>query len=107
MVKKDDLIRRLREFVSAVSAKVGVKAVFLFGSRASGRPRKDSDVDLVIVSPSFRGKKFHQRASRLHDLWSIDLPVDFLCLTPEEFEEKKHWVSSVAGIASRTGIRIV
>ena len=106
MVKKTDLIFALEKFSSAVSKKIHLSALILFGSRAQGHPRKYSDVDLLVVSPDFRGKAFG-RTRKLYSLWKIDLPVDFICLTPEEFEEKRGSRLNVIGIAAGKGIRIV
>ena len=64
-----------------------------------------SDVDLILVSKKFRGKKFHSRFKGLWLKWDLGLPVDFLCYTPEEFEELKKEVSVVSE-AVRGGIEI-
>lgn len=85
---------------------MSLSSVILFGSRANGRPRKYSDVDLLIVSPQFSPDQF-ERTKGLYDYWKLDLPVGFICLTPAEFEARKNWVSSIQGIALRTGIRIL
>jgi hypothetical protein len=61
--------------------------MILFGSRARGTPHRYSDVDLIIVSPKFRRKNIVDRASPLYLEWEPDLPVDFLCYTPEEFDK--------------------
>jgi hypothetical protein len=33
--------------------------------------------------------------ARHADVWTMDYPVDFLCYTPEEFEEKRKEISIV------------
>jgi uncharacterized protein len=45
-----------REFVRRVSVAYSVKAAILFGSRARGTHRADSDVDLALVLRGSRGK---------------------------------------------------
>ena len=80
--------------------------MFLFGSYATGKTRKWSDVDLVIVSPKFRKKKSYQRARRLYDYWDLKYPVDFLCYTPEEFNKLKKQITIVKQ-AVETGIEII
>lgn len=79
--------------------------VILFGSAADGKMREDSDVDLVIVSKNFEGKKFHERPVELYLKWDLDVPVDFLCFTPKEFNEKKGGVNIVSH-ALKHGISI-
>jgi predicted nucleotidyltransferase/predicted transcriptional regulator len=49
-------VRAAREFVRRVSARYDVKAVLLFGSRARGTHRAESDVDLAVVLRASRGK---------------------------------------------------
>jgi predicted nucleotidyltransferase len=79
--------------------------MILFGSRAGGRPRPDSDVDLIVVGRRFQRKNPIDRAAPLHLEWDLKLPVDFLCYTPEEFEELSKRPSIVRE-ALRDGIRI-
>ena len=51
--------------------------IVLFGSYASGKPRPDSDVDLLVVMP-FEGSPFHQAAVILgHVVRTVGvLPMD-------------------------------
>ena len=65
--------------------------LILFGSRALGTATGESDVDVAIVSPSFRGKDLFERARMIRDadvraIRRFDLPFDILMFTPEEFE---------------------
>ena len=66
----------------------------LFGSRATNKFREESDVDLIIVG-EFKGKNNLKRAPPLYFQWHLDLPVDFLCYTPKEFNKLKKRVSIV------------
>ena len=78
--------------------------MIFFGSRVSGRPGQDSDIDLVIVSDYFEGKR-SKRALGFRSMWNLDYAVDFLCYTPEEFEKLSKQVSIVRE-AIETGIEI-
>jgi predicted nucleotidyltransferase len=49
-------VRAAREFVRRVSARYDVKTVLLFGSRARGTHRRESDVDLAVVLRGSLGK---------------------------------------------------
>lgn len=99
------LMRDLARFGRKVSRRFAIEKMILFGSRAGGRPRPDSDVDLIVVGRRFRRKNPIDRAGPLHLAWDLDLPVDFLCYTPEEFEELSKRPSIVRE-ALREGIRI-
>jgi hypothetical protein len=72
-------------FRRKVAKRYGIRRMILFGSRARGRTHQFSDVDLLLVGDKFRRKGAIERAVPLYLEWDIDLPVDFLCYTPEEF----------------------
>ena len=105
MGKKEIIIRKLKDFRNKLKENVDVKQIIFFGSRASGRSKKDSDIDLVIVSKDFEGKRFRYRPVELYEYWELDYPVDFLCYTPEEFNKLKNQVSIIKD-AVETGIII-
>jgi predicted nucleotidyltransferase len=65
--------------------------IVLFGSYASGKPRPDSDVDLLVVMP-FEGSPFHQAAVILgHVVRTVGvLPMDLLVRTAEQVQERLH-----------------
>ena len=105
MGKKEAIIKKLGQFEKNISNEFQVDYLLFFGSQARGDSHKDSDIDLVIVSPAFRKQKFFQRAVKLYDYWNLDYPVDFLCLTPEEFAKKKKEIGIIQE-AVREGIPI-
>ena len=95
MGKKEDLIKDLRRFKAFVNKDLAVEKVIFFGSRASGKPNKNSDVDLIIVSDRFTKMNPISRASKMYDYWEIGLPVDFLCYTKREFNQRKNRITIV------------
>ncbi len=95
MGKKEDIIIGLKKFKQHISAEITVDNFVFFGSRARGNFHKDSDIDLLIVSKDFKHIKFFKRAVKLYDHWKLDYPVDFLCLTPEEFKLKQKQVGII------------
>jgi hypothetical protein len=99
-----ELVKKLKEFKKRVEKRHDLKLIILFGSRARKKFRKDSDVDLIIVG-KFKGKNSLKRAPELYLEWDLDLPVDFLCYTPEEFNKLKNQVSIVKE-AVENGIEI-
>ena len=88
-----------------MSERIDITKIIFFGSMATGESHKDSDIDLIIVSQSFRKVSFWKRAIALYDYWDLDYPVDFLCLTPEEFEKRRKQVGIVSE-AVKGGIEI-
>ena len=81
----DGLILELRSFRRKVSKRYPIQRMVLFGSRARGEARRDSDVDLIVVSDAFRRKNAVDRAYLIRLEWDLDYAVDFLCYTPDEF----------------------
>lgn len=77
-------------FKRIISKKFRLEKMVLFGSRASGKSGKESDFDLILVSHAFRKLKWFERSPELLLEWHrrFDYPVDILCYTPEEFEER-------------------
>lgn len=57
--------------------------IILFGSFASGRVHRFSDVDLVAIKNT--DKRFYDRIGEVTALIPHNLPVDILVYTPEEF----------------------
>jgi len=79
--------------------------MYFFGSMASGKPRKYSDLDLIIVSPKFEKLNFFKRGAKMYNYWKLDHPVDFICYTPKEFNKLKKQITIVKE-AVETGIEI-
>ncbi|MFQ6129762.1 MAG: nucleotidyltransferase domain-containing protein [Candidatus Hadarchaeaceae archaeon] len=92
---KSDIMSTLKKFKGG-TLKYGVEKIILFGSQATGKAGKSSDVDLIIVSPE---RKKLELLSKLYHEWhlvqKIDYPVDFLCYTPEEFKALRNKISIV------------
>lgn len=101
-IGRGDLINEIRRFLS----RVGVSEAILYGSRARGDSLRDSDVDLMLISPRFEGTRPHRRLPALHEAWDPSLPfLEVLAYTPEEFEQARKCLG-IERIAHREGIRI-
>ena len=74
------------------------KRAYLFGSRAKGNARPDSDIDLIVVSPAFTGMPQWKRWEVLGDALSeVFEPIDVLAYSPEEFDARKDRKASFLG----------
>lgn len=92
---KKEIIGELRKFREDLDKDFPVQKIILFGSMASGKTHKDSDIDLIIVSNRFEKINSMKRASLMYNYWTLRLPVDFLCYTKKEFDERKKRVTIV------------
>ncbi len=63
--------------------------VLFFGSRVTGNATKDSDIDVIIISESFKEIPFVRRMEKILKLTRFPKHVDYLCYTPEEFMNVK------------------
>jgi predicted nucleotidyltransferase len=81
----------------AVQRLVGVAhsplKVILFGSRADGRARDDSDVDLLVVEEDIPDMPAEYRRLRAA-VGSIGAGVDLLLYPRQEFERRMSWTTS-------------
>ncbi len=91
------VINRARQFSLKLREKLGEVTVLLYGSYARGDFNLWSDVDLLIISPSFSGVPPLKRLDMVAD----DLPPKFeaRCFSPEEAirELRKPWWGKVLG----------
>lgn len=82
-----------------------VSAVYLFGSHARGQADKDSDIDIMVVSPIFDVN----RLDRAAELWKLTAEVD-LRIEPIPAGEKafqNDHVTPIYEIVRQEGIRVV
>jgi predicted nucleotidyltransferase len=81
--KQIELLRR------AIAIKFHSDQIVLFGSHAHGKPRPESDVDLLVVMP-FEGSPFRQAAVILdHVVHAVGvIPLDLLVRTAEQVQER-------------------
>ncbi len=83
----------------------GVRKVVVFGSRARGDAREDSDLDLLVVAEVEGTLAERTRTVGMH-LADLDTPLDLVVYTPAEYERFRRWRSSVAAAADGEGIAL-
>ena len=65
----------VRNYLWAVNnSGIHASRAVLFGSRARGEARPDSDVDLVIIAPEFDGRRDRKLVNRL---WELQTSTDW------------------------------
>ncbi len=96
----------LHQMVDIIVCEVSPEAIILFGSRARGDARSDSDVDLLIVeTEAFSPQRSRRKeAARLYmALRRLGISKDILLYSRDEFEHWKNSMSHVVGRAYREG----
>jgi predicted nucleotidyltransferase len=96
----------LRQMVSTIVSEVSPETIILFGSRARGDARPDSDVDLLVVEsePFSPQRSRRKEAARLYmALRGMAVSKDILLYSREEFESWKDSLNHVVGRAYREG----
>ena len=98
---------RLTAMAAAIHALIPAAEVRLFGSRAHGRARPDSDVDLLITAPDAWLAQ-RDRFVLLADLWGAvaqpDLSVDLVLHSRSEAERRALEPGSLVHEALRDGV---
>ncbi len=103
--EKSEITKIAEKFKKKIEKKIVSGRIILFGSRAKGNAKKESDVDLIVVSDSFRDKKYFKRSPELYLLWNYPYEADIICLTPEELSIKRNQVGIIK-TAVEEGIEI-
>lgn len=85
-MRKDLIVQRFLKEASAVEGRV--RSIYLFGSRAKGTDRPDSDYDiLLVVKPEFSGKdKDVLYDAVLHVLFETGKVVSLKIFKEKEFK---------------------
>ncbi len=95
--------QKLQRIIEILKAEFCPERIFLFGSRARGDYRANSDYDLVLIGGVADIPKVErmQKASDL--LYPLGVTADVFFYTKEEFNDWKQEFSSIAELATREG----
>lgn len=105
MGEKEDVMKGLHELKENLSKTFPIEKMIFFGSRSKGKSHRDSDIDLIVVSRKFKGKRFRDRSLGFYKHWNLNYPVDFLCYTPQEFNKRSSQVT-ILREAVKEGIEV-
>lgn len=96
----------LRQVVDVIVRERSPEAIILFGSRARGEARANSDVDLLVIEtePFSPQRSRRKEMTRLQmALRELPLSNDILLYSRDEFEHWRNSLNHLAGRASREG----
>jgi uncharacterized protein len=76
--------------------------IWLFGSYSNNTQNINSDIDLLIIKDT--ATKVSKRASEIHRLFNPYIfDLDILVYTPDEFENQKNNINTIAYFINREG----
>ena len=77
---------QIRDLCEQIAREFNPEKIILFGSHAHGRPRWDSDVDLLVIMP-FTGRPAEQ-ASKIRSRIQTPVALDLLVRTPHQISDR-------------------
>ena len=99
-----DVLQRVKDHILAADGRA-VRRVILFGSRARGDAKPDSDYDiLVLVSGMDAAQRSAFRSKLYRAVEAIGAAVEPWVMSEEEFEESKAVVGGLAYPAWKEGV---
>ena len=102
----EPIASELRRVVSAIVTSVQPDGVILFGSRARGDFRADSDFDLAVLAPDgvVRRRVAMRAYESLAAVANRSVAVDIVVLTPSIISAERDLTGSIARAVSREGV---
>ena len=82
----------IRELIARIASQFKPKQIILFGSYAYGKPRPESDVDLLVVMDT--DLRESEQALRIRKHVNPLFGVDILVYTPTRLEQRLKWGDS-------------
>lgn len=102
-ISRDAIIELLEAYLKVLQENgITIKEAILFGSYARGNPRKESDIDVALVSDSFTGDWFDDRRRIVPFRRKIDSRIEPMPFRPEDFFNGGGFVDEI----KRTGKRL-
>ena len=97
MVATDvEVMDAIRSVVSQLEPNIHVDRIILFGSYASATPKKWSDIDVAIISPSFSRLPMWRRQELLAErLSEADVRLSPLGYAPEEVSQPTQFLREI------------
>lgn len=98
MARRKNIRTIVKRFVEILSKEMRVQKVILFGSYASGRPRRDSDVDIAVISPDLgKRNEMEEMAHLLKKAHEVDIDLEPHPFHPRELRhpEKSSFVYEI------------
>ena len=108
-MKDNEKLEKIKEIILDECKKmgIGVERIILFGSRARGENKENSDFDIYVVVDDIEFFAYKKLYSKL--LWrfaELDLNVDIIIRPFKAFEKNKNFLGFISHYANKEGISI-
>jgi len=103
LLSSDPLLTGIR---NKLTATFHPNRMFLFGSRASGSNRSDSDYDILLVVKENSVSRWDNMQKAREALFDLDISADVFVYSEKEFDEWKNELNSIAEAAHNLGVEI-
>jgi predicted nucleotidyltransferase len=102
---KDKIIEIIKTYAARLKEKgINFQKIILFGSYANNTNRKDSDIDIAVVSEEFGKDRFEERVKLTKIAYYVDAHIEPHPVNLKEFMED-NWQTLIHEIKSK-GIEI-
>ncbi|MCX5868394.1 MAG: nucleotidyltransferase domain-containing protein [Proteobacteria bacterium] len=97
MVKRE-IKKIIKKFAGALKKEgIDIDKIVLYGSHANGWPRRDSDIDLAVVSRNFGKDRFQEGVFLLKIAGQIDSRLEPIPLSQKSYQ-RDTWVPLIYAI---------
>jgi len=103
MSKKDFIKSEVKIILEKLLIEKGINIdkIVIFGSLITGKLRKDSDIDVIIVSRDFRGRSIFERVKMTSGIGrelvrKLKMPFDLIYYSDEEWENESFLIINEA-----------
>ncbi len=103
IAKYAELENSLQKLVNIIKEQPGIKKIIVFGSYARKKLTENSDLDVLVVQDT--NIPWYKRLTGL-SRENVEVSIDMLVFTPDEFEELKTKTGSVVDEAIKEGITV-
>ena len=96
----------LQKVVEVIRREVDPEKIIMFGSRARGENRDDSDLDLIVIEQEpFKDElqRFREIGKLYRILEPFEVPKDILVYGRDEPQKYRHWLNHVLTEALQEG----
>ncbi|MHB8067520.1 MAG: nucleotidyltransferase domain-containing protein [Desulfobaccales bacterium] len=92
----------IEEIIDRILAVTPAERIIIFGSAASGKMTRDSDIDLLVLQ-SAPGNPRQESVRVRQALSGLEYPFDIIVMATERFEESKGIIGGIAYPANKYG----